>query len=640
MRGPGLDGNLYWGLTMSTAACIPSRPLNVALVNMPWARCDAPSIQCGLLKAALTAYGHHVDVHYPNLALSEKMGPELYRSISNLPDERHMMLGDWLFTGSAYGRGGYPYPASEYLSHYRSSLRSLSSETLLALHEDILPDWIDDQVASVAWADYDIVGFTSTFAQNLAAIALARRISELPGHPLLIFGGANFDGDMGPEYVRAFPAVECAIRGEGEIALPMVAASVSRGEPISDIPGVICRGEQGDLVSNGSALKPRDMDDVPTPDYSDYFARLGRGDLAAVIGEDSPVLLFETSRGCWWGEKHHCTFCGLNAESMAFRSKSPGRVLSELREMVSRYKCLTALAVDNIMDMKYLNTLCVKLAEEKWDLRIFFEVKANLTRDQLRTLSASGIVHIQPGIESLSSNVLRLMRKGSTMLTNISLLKWCSYYGIHVDWNILAGFPGEEDADYEQQIRLVPRLTHLMPPAGVVRVWLERFSPYYEGSTAFSDIRPKDSYRFAYPADDLDIGKIAYFFDYRADRTLSDEVLGRLERAVDRWRDNWNSAPRPALTYRRGPDWLSIYDSRTSKPRKIDIAGWRAEVFEYCSDKPHSLSRITEFLDSSSEKTVNDDQLRSFLELCITEFLMISENGHFFSLPVPVNPNW
>lgn len=626
--------------------CIPARPLRMALVNMPWARCDAPSIQCGTLKAALAGFGHSVDVFYPNLELSAELGGEKYLSIANLPGERHLLLGDWLFTSSVYGPPRSPYPAQEYLQRYQAELAAtphkwLTLGWLRYLNEELLPDWILRQAVAVDWGSYDLVGFTSTFAQNLAAIALAQQIMTRPAHPLLVFGGANFDGDMGPEYVRVFPAIECAVRGEGEIALPMLAARVSRGEPVHDVPGVITRDEERrEVIANGYAPKCQHMDEVPVPDYRDYFDWIRAHGTAAVLGEESPALLFETSRGCWWGEKHHCTFCGLNAESIKFRAKSPGRVIAELRELSGQYKTLTAVAVDNIMDMGYLKSVCGELRSERWDLQIFFEVKANLTRDHLRTLRESGIVHIQPGIESLSSNVLRLMRKGSSMLMNVCLLKWCRYYGIHVDWNILCGFPGEDDADYEQQIDLVPRLVHLMPPSGVVRLWLERFSPYYERSMGMTEVRPKESYRFVYPVAGIDLAKIAYFFDYSAERVASDEVVARLAKMVAWWRDEWRQPARPMLTYQRGPDWISILDTRGASARKVTITGWRALAFEYCSAKPHSHARITEFLSQKLDEPVPAEEAGAFLDSCVSEDLMIAENEYYFSLALPVNPNW
>jgi radical SAM superfamily enzyme YgiQ (UPF0313 family) len=62
--------------------------------------------------------------------------------------------------------------------------------------------------------------------------------------------------------------------------------------------------------------------------------------------------------------------------------------------------------------MRYFRELLPLLAVADLDLSSFHEVKANLTRDQIRMLSEAGVNSIQPGIESFSTDLLRLMRKG------------------------------------------------------------------------------------------------------------------------------------------------------------------------------------------------------------------------------------
>src|SRR5262249_45381988 len=151
----------------------------------------------------------------------------------------------------------------------------------------------------------------------------------------------------------------------------------------------------------------------------------------------------------------------------------------DLTALAGQYRIAAIDAVDNILDMSYLTTLCERLRAAPWDPNLFFEVKANLTRSQIRLLRAAGIQRIQPGLESLSSHVLTLMRKGTTMLVNAQLLKWAHYYGISVFWEIIPGFPGETEQDYQEQIELTPSLSPLPPPQGVGPVWLERFSPYH-----------------------------------------------------------------------------------------------------------------------------------------------------------------
>ena len=63
---------------------------------------------------------------------------------------------------------------------------------------------------------------------------------------------------------------------------------------------------------------------------------------------------------------------------------------------------------------------------------------------------------LQPGIESLSTPILLLMRKGVTAFQNVRLLKWCAEYGIHVFWNVIYGFWGELPEEYARLARLTP----------------------------------------------------------------------------------------------------------------------------------------------------------------------------------------
>src|SRR4030095_16127246 len=72
------------------------------------------------------------------------------------------------------------------------------------------------------------------------------------------------------------------------------------------------------------------LDETPLPRFEEYFDRLAKTSFATELDADVQ-LVYESARGCWWGAKSHCTFCGLNGSSMAFRSKSPARVVQELR---------------------------------------------------------------------------------------------------------------------------------------------------------------------------------------------------------------------------------------------------------------------------------------------------------------------
>jgi len=609
----------------------------VALVNMPFAVADRPSIQCGLLKAELIQAGHQVDVHYLNLELAGVVGGALYEKLTFLP--KNLLLGEWLFAALAFG----PPPDEDgQMAEVREicEAREIDFEELHRVRTEVLPPWIEHWTHEVDWGQYDAVGFTSTFEQNTAAFSLARAVKEAFPTVKTLFGGANFDGEMGPEYVRALPFIDYAVIGEGDVALPRIIDRIAGGESALGIPGVV--GRSGDeVVAEPAAAPIHDMDALPDPDYDDYFAALFRLGRSRVLGSRMPTLPFEAARGCWWGQKQHCTFCGLNRNGIGFRSKSADEAAEQLRRLSSRYKISNFLAVDNILDHRYLEELCEPLAQERNDYQIFYEVKANLRRDQISTLARAGVRIIQPGIESLSSHVLKLMRKGISMLRNVRLLKWAHYYGIDVHWGILAGFPGETSEDYEEQARVAALLSHLPPPKGVMRIWLERFSPYFsESHFPVSDVRPLSVYRYVYPEEHVRLDKIAYFFDYQMDATISESELGDLRQVIDGWLAGWQRRPRPSLTYRRTPDWIQILDRRGEKAQASAFEGVAAAAYEHCGETDRTADAVRAHLENERGEKLTVDEVRRLLHDFCDRGLMLEEKDRFLSLALPSNRHW
>jgi radical SAM superfamily enzyme YgiQ (UPF0313 family) len=79
-----------------------------------------------------------------------------------------------------------------------------------------------------------------------------------------------------------------------------------------------------------------------------------------------PKLVIESSRGCWWGHKHYCTFCGLNGSLMTFRSKHPDAFFAEITELANRHRILDMIVVDNIMDMRICPRCCPTSSRPMW----------------------------------------------------------------------------------------------------------------------------------------------------------------------------------------------------------------------------------------------------------------------------------
>lgn len=617
----------------------PPRRLRMAMVNMPWSWVDAPSIQCGLLQSIVRKAGHDCDVLYLNIDLAAVLGSEIYNRVAEMNDDRFHQLGEWLFSYSAFGD---IRPEQDYLDEYPEVARNWSEflddglERLIGYRRELLPAWVRDQVDAVDWTAYDVVGFSSTFMQNTASLALGKLLKQRYPDLPLVFGGANFDGEMGVAYADGLGWLDYVVAGEGDIALPALLFELAAGTD-NPIPGVHRIDKPGDPQTETE--RTYDLDVLPVPDYHDYFTRLNGSDREQVLGENRVRLPVEFSRGCWWGEKHHCTFCGLNNLGINFRAKSGPRAFADLEELLAAYPITQIDAVDNILDMKYLTSFCTELAERHWDIDLFYEVKANLTREQLLMMKRAGIYRIQPGIESLSTHVLGLMRKGATKLINIRLLKWARYYGISTEWHVLCGFPGETDRDYAEQAALLPLLSHLQPPASQIGIWLERFSPYFtDPSFGITGIRPQASYQYVYPPD-LDHRKIAYFFDFDPRDTASAEAHATMREAVATWQRKWATDGPPTLYYEQLPGRVSIIDGRSRPVRRLTLEGWHGRAYVACGDTARSRKRIhQQFLDDGldlSLQTVTD-----FLDECCRIGVMVSEDDLYLALALPENPHW
>ncbi|MFI9585980.1 RiPP maturation radical SAM C-methyltransferase [Streptomyces sp. NPDC052236] len=578
--------------------------MRIVLVQMPWGALDVPSLALGILHTAAAERGHDVEVRYANLDFAdwaaERAGFDL-DAYSYFSEKSYFQgTGDWAFAGALYGDDpaddGTGPEAAEFADYFRFLAANGASEERRALARAaraIAPEFITRLVGELATDPPDLIGFTTTFQQNTASLAAARLLKETCPGVRVVFGGANCDGPQGAALHRNFPFLDFVVRGEGEAAFPALldaldaAASKSAPPDLSGIPGLCVRDASGASVANAMATRPLPPAAIRTPRFDGFFDRLDASTAAHWI---DPKLVLEGSRGCWWGEKHHCTFCGLNGSSMEFRSKRPDDFLAEVLTLTERHQLLDIYVVDNILDMSYFNTVLKTLAGLPVDLRLHFEVKANLRREQFQLLADSGAVQVQPGIESLSTRVLRIMDKGVTGCQNVRALRDAQSAGVSVSWNYLYGFPGEEPEDYESVIRQMPLLHHLDPPAAAGRIVIERFSPYFDRPEMGFDItRPAFQYRETYRLPEGELADLAYVFTAPL-RGIGTDLGDALTEAVGTWRERY---PDSRLTYQDTGDRIVLVNTRPAYDwRVIELTDPVELALFRLLDRPRSAAAL------------------------------------------------
>ena len=75
---------------------------------------------------------------------------------------------------------------------------------------------------------------------------------------------------------------------------------------------------------------------------------------------------------------------------MAFRYKSPDRVIGDLQKLLANNPSRQIFMTDNIMPHCYFQTLLPRLSNELSDVKIFYEQKANLSLQNVLALRRAG----------------------------------------------------------------------------------------------------------------------------------------------------------------------------------------------------------------------------------------------------------
>ncbi len=578
--------------------------LRIALINMPFASLQRPSLALTQLKS-LTESEHAgracCDVHYLNHDMAHYMGFEDYQSIESL-EASSAGAGDWFFRQVAF-----PDTADNSFAYFKRYFSGRGPE-IEALKWRLLDKrrgveaFLEELIDRYDLASYAVVGFTSMFSQNVATFAMARLLKARNPAIVTLVGGANCETPMGQEIAKHVEAIDFVFSGPALASFPLFVGQLLAGdqEACHGIRGVLSRANQTGAKPTVPPLGEEVGLDKEVPlDYGPFI------DLLAANFPDrglEPFILFETSRGCWWGERAHCTFCGLNGGTMAFREMSPANALEQFRQLFSRYgeRCNHFESVDNIMPRSYLQEVFPQLTPPP-SASIFYEVKADLKDDELAVLARAQVNTLQPGIESLATPTLKLMRKGTTSFVNLRFLKGCARLAINPVWNVLVGFPREDEATYRGYVESFPRFHHLPPPSGVFPVRFDRFSPYFVQAKDYDlDLHAAEYFEYIYPFEPEVLDRLVYYFTDRnpspSYRLATARWLDAMRERVRVWRDLWQGpAPqRPQLTV-DPEDPQRVLDTRGEGPREHHLDELAARVLAVL-DHPHNLAGLARSL--------------------------------------------
>lgn len=614
----------------------PHFPKSAALITMPFAPAEGPSIQLGVLKSCLNLAGFEADEFFCNIRFLKKMRDSGCNHIytSTLP----AMVSEWFFSPVPFSRRKDFFNMTAYsrLEGFAASV-GIKTEKLFDIREKIAPRFIDEIFNGTDWCKYSTVCFTLSYAQINASFALAKKIKEKFPHIKTVFGGAfsQIHEESCPEYMKAFDFIDFFVLGDAEpVIAPLVESIINKTSP-PPLPGLFYR-ESGAVRYSGGVSIAENIDEIPIPDYRGFFAYYKSLDysMRSSLRRYIPI---EMSRGCPWGQHKPCSFCAFYPCG-GYKPKSPEAIEKEVKLQVETNGSRSLYIVDAAVMPATIEKAFPLISSVAKGMNIpFLEVRTTLKEEHVRIMKEAGVTLVQPGIEALDDGILKKMNKGVPLFSNLLFLKWCKKYGIGVSYNIILGIPDATAEDLRSQLEVINLLHHLDPPYPMP-LSVVRLSAYYRNTEKYplKNLKPDDFYSYIYPKE-IDLKKVAfeYSVEFKIDTASLVPLYQKTMAALENWRNKWAMGKQPFLKMKEIKGEIVIMDGRNTPKDPVEyvLNGLEGEICRLCMNRPRNVESIKKRLPDNFQGT-GKEEIEEILEEFREKGLIIARNGLWLMLAV------
>lgn len=241
------------------------------------------------------------------------------------------------------------------------------------------------------------------------------------------------------------PEVDIVAVGEGEPTIWELVQKLYLDQPLESCAGIIYRTSEGGLVRSPLRRLMHNLDDLPFP-ARDQFEQ---------HGNDLEYMRLTTSRGC----VARCTFCSAPnisnkiQQGKAWRGRSSDSVITEIRELVTRYNYRTFDFIDSTFEdpdggklgKGRIRRIAEGILSEK--LNVYYnccmraENWSDADHDLLDLLFRSGLEKVNVGIESGTAEELILWDKRATVEDNARMIRLLDEHGIYLAMGFIQFHP-------------------------------------------------------------------------------------------------------------------------------------------------------------------------------------------------------
>jgi radical SAM superfamily enzyme YgiQ (UPF0313 family) len=312
-----------------------------------------------------------------------------------------------------------------------------------------------------------LVGVSSLFTPYVReAIHTAEVVKACLPDAKIVMGGHH--PSALPESVMESAAVDFVIRGEGEVALPLLAKALSNGSRYDAIPGLVFRKKDGTLQINPAA-RMQHLDDYPLPATQlikqKFYSR-----------KSGASMVIVASRGC----PMKCSYCSVGVQSdLSYRRRSVDAVIEEIETFAGQNNLGFIdfedenLSLDRRWFLKLLQEITNRFGESRLELRAMNGLyPPSLDEEVIAAMKTAGFKTLNLSLGSTSEEQLTRFSRTDVRPTFDRALNFAERYGMKAVGYVICAAPFQRVEDsisdllYLAQRRVLAGVSVFYPAPG------------------------------------------------------------------------------------------------------------------------------------------------------------------------------
>jgi len=283
-----------------------------------------------------------------------------------------------------------------------------------------------------------VIGITAQTQNINRSVTTANIIkNEFPDIPI-IFGGPH-PTILPEETLKAVPAVDFIVIGEGEVSTLEIINAIYSNRNFESIKGIGFRKNQT-IKINSPRPYIEDLNILPFP--ARHLLPLTLYKPNPLLYKRTPVTSAIVSRGC----PYQCKFCSKTIWGNNIRERSAEKVFEEILLLKNEYNVNEIVFLDDVFTLhkKRVIEICDLILKNKVDISWSCITRVDaINRALLLSMKKSGCHQIAFGIESGNESILNLINKRITLDQVKKAFEICRKVGIETRAYFILAFPTE-----------------------------------------------------------------------------------------------------------------------------------------------------------------------------------------------------